>query len=736
MRVTTDWRNHTRVTLLSFIAFAGLILLVAAVTVAVPTNAQEPASSPAPAQHTVRNGGLEMAVRAGFGQLSVNRLEGTWVPFRIMLRNQGQPVVGKLVVRVELPSADQEGRDFVRSINLPTGSQQLHEIPVHLNSSSRHVVVRVVDQSGSEVVAETPLDVERDRFWSGADVEVGVLDTDSSALSGITSIQIAKPTGRFPFRPGAQPAGQEQGSSVEEPPAAAATPPAPQSQQNRRRNRNPFGFGPQTPTAQPIVFGPDELPRDFVSYDPLDAVVLGDAPLSQITEEQAQALKLWVASGGLLILTGATDIPGLRAAGLESLSPVDFHGAVSLPLLPELTDIYGRFESNAPPLVMTASTRPGSRLLLGNADRAIVAETSYGSGVVRFVAINPKLNPFRGWGKELWSDLLLPAAEIRQKQFNSVMAGFRTGRSQGGLQNFLMGMANIKPPSATYFLLFLVTYIVIVGPANYVVLRLMRRLELAWITIPAVVIVFTAVSVTVAQLSRGNESITVDGALVEFYQPEGTVRAVGGLLVMPTSKGTHEISFSGRHTFVSDVATSTTDPVAIERRDSGLVVRAQMNKWSERTFQTAVMREKVQPLLTVSFTGTSATVRNLGDSKISRAVILKPGGVSDVFDLEPGEEKQVQLNAPEANTFVGWYTTQLTADSDEARLFSELSASLDAEIARLEQQPGFFDATVMTSALKSLRRPMLLGFSGGSSLTFDFPGTTKRKSKSLYVIHL
>ncbi|HEU4389942.1 MAG TPA: hypothetical protein VFV34_19225 [Blastocatellia bacterium] len=734
MNETTD-RNRANFTLPRSSVLATLIVLVAMSAVAIHGHAQESPGPAAPAQQTVRNGGLEMGVKAGFGQLSVNRLEGTWVPFRILLRNIGEPVNGRLVVSVETSSGDKEGRDFVKPVNLPTGSQQFHEIPVHLNSSSRRVAVRVINQSDGNVVAETSLDVERGQSWMVVDIDVGVVDSDSTVLSGITSIPIAKPAGRPPFRPGAQPAGQEQSSTDPEPPAAAVTPPT-KSAQNRRRNRSPFSFGPQTPTAQPIVFGPDELPRDFVSYDLLDAVVLGDAPLSQMTEDQAHALRLWVASGGLLILTGATDIPGFRAAGLESLSPVDFHGAVSLPALQQLTDIYGRFESDAAPLIMTASTRPGSRLLLGDADRAIVAENSFGSGVVRFVAINPKLNPYRGWGKELWSDLLLPAAEVRQKQFNSVMAGFRTGRSQGGLQNFLMGMANIKPPSATYFLLFLIAYIVVVGPINYLVLRLLRRLELAWITIPAVVIIFTAVSVTVAQLSRGNESLAVDGALVEVYQPEGIARAAGGLLIMPTSKGTHEIAFTGRNTFVSDVATSTTDPAEIEKRESGLLVRAQMNKWAERTFQTAVMQDKVQPLVTVSISGTSATVKNVSDAKISRAVILKPGGVSEVIDLEPGEQKQININSPEANTFVGWYTTQLASDSEDAKLFSELSNSLDSEIARLEQQPGFFDDVVMASALKSLRRPILLGFSEGSILTFNFPGATKRKSRSLYVVHL
>src|SRR6185503_2583048 len=127
----------------------------------------------------------------------------------------------------------------------------------------------------------------------------------------------------------------------------------------------------------------------------------------------------WVASGGLLIVTGGADVAGMRVTALDELLPVEGQSAATSSSFPltEITQVYGSFESNEQQLGMTARVKPGARVIVGAEERPVVAERNYGSGLVRFIAINPKLNPYRGWGaaKDLWSDLLLPAAETKPK---------------------------------------------------------------------------------------------------------------------------------------------------------------------------------------------------------------------------------------------------------------------------------------------------------------------------------
>src|SRR6185436_3682870 len=351
----------------------------------------------------------------------------------------------------------------------------------------------------------------------------------------------------------------------------------------------------------------------FVSYDPIDALVIGDAPLGQLTEEQVQALKLWVASGGLMIVTGAADMAGLRASGLDGLMPIDSHGSVTVPSLVELTTTYNLFESPEPLLVMSASTRPGARALLGTEDRTLAAEKYYGSGLVRFVAINPKINPYRGWGaaKDLWNDLLLPAAEAKLRSRNWITRGqFSSNRTnRWGIQNVLFSLAEIKPTSTNYFLIFLALYVLAVGPINYMVLRWMGKTDLAWATIPAIVILFTAVSVTIAQVNSGAESVASDVSLVELHQRDGITRITGGMLVRPTSKGTHDLSFEGAGTYVSDLAggslgsSSAVDNIESRHSASRFMMRVPMDTGTVGIFQVRSISENSGPLFVLEVTG-------------------------------------------------------------------------------------------------------------------------------------
>lgn len=667
-----------------------------------------------------------MTVRAGFGGLSVRDSTGGWVPFRIDLRNQGEPISGRLIVHVEIGGSSPEGIDFVRDVRLPTGSSQLHEIPVFLRSTQNRPTVRLTARRGSDetVITEAEVPIERQRSFMSERLEIAVIDSDSTALNDITSAEIARPTGRLPFKRGSTSAGKDDDDDSARP---MVSPPS------RRGGRRGAFFGQFRVTAQPLVISSEDMPRDFVSYDTVGAVVIGDSPLSRIAPEQARALRLWVASGGLLVITGASDFGGLRAAGLTDLLPVEADGLTLLPAPGELTDVYGRFDAGDPPLVMSGRMRSDARALIGTT-LPLAAEMEFGRGLVRYIAINPKLNPYRGWSaaKDLWSDLLLPAAEAERNRYNAMMAGW--GQGNQGIESYLFKLAAINPPSVNYFLLFLLFYIVIVGPLNYISLRWLRKLDLAWITIPSVVIVFTVISVAVAQITRGSDSIASDVAIIELYQSQGIARSLGGLLIMPSSKGTHEVAFNGRDTYVADFARSASDPMEVERSSEGPLLRVQMNKWSSRTFQTTAVAEDVPQLVEVDLeTPGSAVVKNLAQVRIKDAVVIAAGGASETFDLDPGEARKITLSALPAEPFTDWYRAQLADGSEEHELFQDLSPAVESGIVR---EGDFFAAPSMAGASKQVRRPLFVGFTDSSSLTFDFRVSQKRRSKALYVVHL
>ena len=702
-----------------------------------PVRAQENVT---PETGITRSGDIEMIVRAGFGRLEVSNWTGSWVPFRITLTNQGQPISARLIVHCEsIPNPTAQVREYIKDIQLPSGSRQLHEIAAFLNSG-QSPIVRL--QSGDRVIAETRVNVERSYMLSDQ-LMIAVLDTDSTALNNISSAEIIRVPNRAPFKSAAPVGGQ-----LAEPEPELPIPPAPSPQGQRRGRVGGPSFGRPIPIADTRVIAPEDLPREFISYDQLDVVVLGDAPLNQLTEEQSRALRLWVASGGLLIVTGAADFAGLRAIRLESILPIEAQATTTLSSLPELTDVYGSFDSVDRIAMMTSRLTRDAYALVGTDSNPIVAEKSYGSGLVRFAAINPKLNPYRAWtaAKDLWTDLLLPAAETKPKHINWITAGRRGNSSSNrwGVQGFLFQLAEIKPPSPTYVLIFLLVYVLTLGPINYLVLRWKGKTDLAWVTIPAVVIIFSAVSITIAQIGRGADSIVADSSLVELHQRDGVSRVASGLLMVPATKRTQEVTFDGRDTYVNDVhngnqssSASAIGSIECVRGPNGFTMRVPMTTWTSGLFQVRSISEEAQPLVSISAEESAVLVRNLGDAPITKAVYLSANGVSDLFDVGAGQEHRISLSAPQPSAFNSWYLTQFGEGSGESELFQELGALLDREVGgdRAFTQ-GFFDTQLMPEAIKRLDRPLLIGFVDKGPGRIEFPGSFKRRSKSLYVIHL
>jgi hypothetical protein len=259
-----------------------------------------------------------------------------------------------------------------------------------------------------------------------------------------------------------------------------------------------------------------------------------------------------------------------------------------------------------------------------------------------------------------------------------------------------------------------------------------------------VVITFAVVSVTVAQIGRGADSIVADSSLVELHQRDGLERVMSGLLMMPSTKRTQEITFEGRDTYANDVyngnqssSASAIGDIESERGAKQFTMRVPMTTWTSGLFQVRSINEDVPPMVSASTSESGVAIRNLGDAQISKAVYLSSEGISGPFDIAPGSEQKVSIEAPQPSTFNGWYLTQFEQGSDESELFQELGAVLDHEVGgdRAFAQ-GFFNTQLMPEAIKRLERPVLIGFVDKGSTGIGFSGSFKRRSKALYIIHL
>ena len=680
-----------------------------------------------------RSDKIEMIVKAGYGKLEVSNWQGTWAPFRISIANQGEPISGKLVVLTTNSSNQSaQGREFVKEIQLPTGSRQSHEIAAFI-SSGADIEVNLV--ANDKTIASTTVKIDR-QFGGDNELTVAVVDNDSTALNNITNMQIPRTSSRLPF----QKVTPENSPKVQEPEAEQTqTPQQPPNQQNRRRRGPP---GQQDPDVHPVVISPEDMPRDFVSYDAVDVVVINDAPLSQLNEDQARALKMWVASGGLLIVTGGADIVGLHLTGLDAILPVDVQGSATVGSLAELTDVYGQFDNPASLLALTARAKANAKVIIGSPEKAIIAENTYGNGLVRFVAYNPKLNPYRSWNaaRFLWTDLLLPLVDLRSNQYWAGSIRKPSASVSWNSQNFLFKLADIKPTSSNYFLFFLLFYVLAVGPINYFALKWMKKLDLAWVTIPAVVLLFTTASIIIAQTKRGG-TVASDMSFVELHQTAGVKEILTGLLIRPESKGTEEVKIEGRDSYAVDstqgsqgMATGNMEAI---RQPANYLLRVPTANMTAAVLEIRSISESKTPIVSMrEESNASVKIKNLSESPISYAVYVSSSGISDPFTLAAGEEKQVALTGPQGMRFRDWYANQLPADSDEAASMDGLWGAMTRGAAKNNTKlQGFFNDELMKGIYKDVEHPILVGFVDKSANPIEIASVSKRRSKAFYLIN-
>lgn len=263
----------------------------------------------------------------------------------------------------------------------------------------------------------------------------------------------------------------------------------------------------QQPAATVITLTLDELPERVEAWGPLDRLVWQEIDTAQLSTAQLAALRGWVAAGGRLVLVGGTSGAAVFAGLDPELLPFRPTRTVDVPTA-ELAALLGSLPGEATPLPALAGTLDRGRPLIRAGDLVVAAETRYGSGSVTLVGFDPS-TPWLAdtkAGDTLWRRLV------------PVGAGPATSplaiADDWMLVQALYYLPALELPPVGGLLLLLAGYIVLIGPVNYLVLRRLDRREWAWITMPALVLVFSVAAYGVGLALHGTDLIVNQVAIV------------------------------------------------------------------------------------------------------------------------------------------------------------------------------------------------------------------------------
>lgn len=252
---------------------------------------------------------------------------------------------------------------------------------------------------------------------------------------------------------------------------------------------------------------PQRLPDRFSALEGLDMLVLHEVPADVWTEQQIEQLDLWVHMGGQLVVGG-----GL--AGEPTLPPLDAMLPVAVgtlqtrPVQPLVDLVPDASSPNVQSLsAFQVALRDGATTLDSD---ALISVWQRGGGRVTLLAFDPAA--LRGWIDEplLWSQIatvlprMLPGSSMRWNDNN--------------LLDISLQLPELQLPPVFMLLLYIAVYVLAVGPMNFLILRRMRRADLAWITIPLTVLVFVLGTYGASLLLRGVRPQLVQINLVQGFE--------------------------------------------------------------------------------------------------------------------------------------------------------------------------------------------------------------------------
>jgi hypothetical protein len=279
----------------------------------------------------------------------------------------------------------------------------------------------------------------------------------------------------------------------------------------------------------------EQMPTRWFGYQAVDVMVLASSSESFINSligdrsGRVEALTEWVRRGGRLVISaGHNQQPVDRLLARMKLMDCSLTGIDTLPRLIGFASVTSHFDSFQPQggiEVARIAPRIGVDLLddrlretpdeRGKQSVPLAVQAGCGLGRVILIGVDLDAPPFTAWrGQGDFWRFLQSKVEPRPgvaddgtgRMRGMRVRGYESNELAGLLQNHLEKFGDITVISFGWVALFILIYIIIVGPLDYLFLKkVVKRLELTWITFPAVVLLVSAAAYFTAYYLKGND---------------------------------------------------------------------------------------------------------------------------------------------------------------------------------------------------------------------------------------
>jgi len=451
------------------------------------------------------------------------------------------------------------------------------------------------------------------------------------------------------------------------------------------------------------------LPASPYAYRSVDAIVLGDVPLDSFNEDQWSALTTWVSDGGILVVSGGADVNRARNAMLAPLLPIQVKGVRQVRSLPSLAEVYGAAPTLTSASVLTGSLLPDSTALCQDGGQPTISLRRFGNGTVVLTSFDLLAPEFRAWSgqEKFWQDVMERGSRnfAVSRALRAAMEPVRwqpwmgsNGNSQQ-LTDALAGVQSVEAPPFQMIGLFLLAYIIFLVPVNYLLLKRWDKKELAWITAPVIILVFSVGAYAQGYRIKGGQLYIRSCSVIEGATDSRAYDAYTFASIFSPRQDRYTLSAADPNATASEVVegsgfqSSSPGDIEIDRDQRTSIKDALVNMWDHRSFGIS-SHVDLGGAITASVEQPNARlgrihVANGTSHTLSECAVSFRGNQAIVGELKPGEAKTVNLTLDGNNANAITVVSSGTAGGtkNEAAIKSALSNIL-AQFQTLDPSTG------------------------------------------------
>ena len=527
-----------------------------------------------------------MTVKAGFDG---KFKDGGWIPVRVVLENNGADLQG--LIKINFSGGSNDTNTYEYPIELPSVSRK--EIAVYVFSQGYLRTLNVSLTSGKKILNQVQLQLDN---FGASELWFGVLASNPTTFNVLAQLKTIN----------------------------------------------------STPRTIPLELS--DIPERAHVLNSLDVIIFSGIDTGKLTSIQRQTLIEWVAGGGRLVLIGGSDWQKTTAGFLETemlpFLPVDSKVVMNLQDLQRFAHSSEPFSDLESGIIVTTGGLTEGAQVLAKAENStpLVLSKRYGAGEVLYLTFDPGLPPVKSWdGREA----LFQSLFSNPLDKPSWLLGMRNW-SQA--KEAALTLPNLNLPSPLLICGFLVLYILTLGPLNYLLVRVLKRSEWGWVTIPVMVLCFSGLIILIGSLSRGNRVILNRLAVIQVWSGVPLAKVDGVMGVYSPTRSAYQAEVNAPnllYPFPADVGGTANSYSILETGTRTTIsgLKLEISGVEPLAFGGSTPAPNFTHNLEITLSSTSAllqgSVTNTSDLFLTNAVLLYPGGYVQIGDLPPGKSFDV-----------------------------------------------------------------------------------------------